>query len=156
MSKVKAVPEGLYTVTAQLAVDGAAEAIEFYKKAFGAEEVSRAPDPSGKKIWHASIRIGNSQVFVNDVFPDMGSGANKTKLWIYVENVDALFKRATEAGATVRMPLADMFWGDRLGAVSDKWGNEWTLAQHTKDLTPEEMKKAQEAFVASMANAKRN
>jgi PhnB protein len=155
MSKVKAVPEGIHTVTPQLAVDGAAEAIEFYKKAFGAEEVARAPDPSGKKIWHASIRIGDSQVFVNDVFPDMG-GANKSKLWIYVDGVDALFKRATGAGATVRMPLADMFWGDRLGTVTDKWGNEWTLAQHIKDMTPDEMKKAQDAFVASMANAKKN
>ena len=150
MSKVKAVPEGLHTVTAALAVDGAAEAIEFYKKAFGAEEVMRAPDPSGKKIWHASIRIGNSQVFVNDTFPEMGGAANKSRLWIYVENVDALFKRATGAGATVKMPLGDMFWGDRIGCVVDKWGNEWNLAQHTKDMTPDEMKKAQDAFVAGM------
>src|ERR1700677_2772184 len=98
MSKVRAVPEGLHTVTASLAVDGASEAIEFYKKAFGAEEVMRAPDPSGKKIWHAQIRIGDSQVFVNDVFPEMGGSANITRLWIYVENVDSLFKRATDAG----------------------------------------------------------
>jgi PhnB protein len=156
MSKVRAVPEGLHTVTASLAIDGASDAIAFYKKAFGAEEVMRAPDPSGKKIWHASIRIGDSQIFVNDVFPDMGGGAQKGKLWLYLENVDAAFKRATDAGATVRMPLADMFWGDRLGTVVDKWGNEWTLAQHIKDMTPEEMKAAQDAFVASMANAKRN
>src|ERR1700692_2131530 len=115
MSKVKAVPEGLHTVTAALAVDGASDAIAFYKKAFGAEEVMRAPDPSGKKIWHASIQIGDSQIFVNDVFPDMPGGASKAKLWLYAENVEALFKRATEAGATVRMPLADMFWGDRVG-----------------------------------------
>jgi PhnB protein len=148
MSKVKAVPEGLHTVTAALAVDGASEAIEFYKKAFGAEEVMRAPDPSGKKIWHAQIRIGDSQVFVNDVFPEMGGSANITRLWIYVENVDSLFKRATDAGATVKWPLNDMFWGDRIGCVVDKWGNEWSLAQHVKDQTPEEMKKAQDAFVA--------
>ena len=148
MSKVKAVPEGLHTVTAQLSVDGASDAIEFYKKAFGAEETARAPDPSGKKIWHASIRIGDSQVFVNDVFPEMGGGARKTSLWLYVENVDPLFKRATGAGATVRMPLADMFWGDRIGCVVDKWGNEWNLAQHVKDMTPDDMKKAQDAFVA--------
>jgi PhnB protein len=156
MSKVRAVPEGLHTVTASIAVDGASEAIAFYTKAFGAEEVMRAPDPSGKKIWHAAIRIGDSQVFVNDVFPDMGGGAQKVKLWLYLENVDAAFKRATDAGATVRMPLSDMFWGDRMGTVADKWGNEWTLAQHVKDMTPEEMKAAQDAFVASMANAKRN
>jgi len=156
MSKVRAVPEGLHTVTAALTIDGAAEAIEFYKRALGAEEVMRAADPSGKKIWHAQIRIGDSQVFVNDAFPEMGGGANKTRLWIYVENVDSLYKRATDAGATVKMPLADMFWGDRIGTVVDKWGNEWSLAQHIKDMTPDEMKKAQDAFVAGMANAKKN
>ncbi len=155
MSKVSAVPAGMHTITAQLAVDGAAEAIEFYKKAFGAEEVNRAPDPSGKKIWHASIRIGSSQVFVNDVFPEMGGGAYKTHLWIYADNIDALFKRATDAGATVKFPMTDMFWGDRIGCVVDKWGNEWNLAQHMKDLTPAEMKKAQDEFVAQTANAKK-
>jgi PhnB protein len=150
MSKVKAVPEGLHTVTAALAVDGASDAIAFYKKAFGAEEVSRAPDPSGKKIWHAQIRIGDSQIFVNDVFPEMGGGPGSARLWVYVENVDSLFKRAADAGAVVKMPLADMFWGDRIGCVVDKWGNEWNLAQHIKDLTPDETKKAQDAFVAGM------
>src|SRR5271170_7367732 len=150
MSKVKRVPEGMHTVTAQLAVEGAADAIAFYKKAFGAEEVMRAPDPSGKKIWHAQIRIGDSQIFVNDVFPEMGGGPGSARLWVYVENVDSLFKRAADAGAVVKMPLADMFWGDRIGCVVDKWGNEWNLAQHIKDLTPDEMKKAQDAFVAGM------
>jgi uncharacterized glyoxalase superfamily protein PhnB len=150
MSKVKAIPEGLHTVTPQLTVDGASESIAFYKKAFGAEEISRAPDPSGRKIWHAEVRIGDSRVYVNDAFPDMGGPANKTRLWVYTENVDALYKRATEAGATVKMPLADMFWGDRLGTVADAWGNEWTLAQRMKDVTQEEMKQAQDAFVAKM------
>jgi uncharacterized glyoxalase superfamily protein PhnB len=150
MSKVNAVPAGLQTITPQLSLDGAAEAIEFYRKAFGAEEVMRAPDPSGKKIWHAQIRIGSSSLFVNDVFPGMGGGANKSQLWVYVDGVDAAFKRATDAGCTVKMPLADMFWGDRLGCVVDKWGNEWNIAQHVKDLTQDEMKKAQDAFVAQM------
>jgi PhnB protein len=150
MSKVKAIPEGLHTVTPQLTVDGASEAIAFYKKAFGAEEISRVPDPSGRKIWHAEVRIGDSRVYVNDAFPDMGGPANKTRLWVYTENVDALYKRATEAGATVKMPLADMFWGDRLGTVADAWGNEWTLAQRMRDMTQEEMKQAQDAFVAKM------
>ena len=113
MSKVRAVPEGLHTVTASIAVDGASDAIAFYTKAFGAEEVMRAPDPSGKKIWRAAIRIGDSQIFLNDVFPDMGATANKSAIWLYTENADALFARATKAGATVKMPLADMFWGDR-------------------------------------------
>src|SRR5439155_11047051 len=126
-TKVKAVPEGLHTVTPQLAIDGAGAAIDFYKKAFGAEEAMRAPDPSGKKIWHAVIRIGDSAIFVNDVFPEMGASAKATTPWLYVENVDALFKRATGAGAKVIMPLADMFWGDRMAKVADRWGNEWAL-----------------------------
>ena len=150
MNKVKAVPEGMHTVTPALTLDGAAEAIEFYKRAFGAEEVARATDPSGKKIWHASVRVGNSAVFVNDTFPEMGATARPARLYLYLDNVDAAFKRATDAGCTVTMPLADMFWGDRMGSVNDKWGNSWTLAQHIKDLTPEELRKAQDASVAQM------
>jgi uncharacterized glyoxalase superfamily protein PhnB len=150
MAKVKAVPEGMHTVTPALALDGAAEAIELYKRAFGAEEISRAPDPSGKKLWHAQIRIGSSMVFVNDVFPEMGATAKPSRLYLYLEDVDAAFKRAADAGLTVTMPVADMFWGDRMGGLKDKWGNEWTIATHMKDLTPAEMKQAEDAFVASM------
>jgi PhnB protein len=150
MSDVKAIPEGLHTVTPSMTIDGCAEALEFYKKAFGAEETMRAPDPSGKKIWHAEFRIGNSRVFCNDAVPDRGGGANVSRLWIYTAEVDAAWKRATDAGMKVKMPIADMFWGDRMGTVVDKWGNEWTLAKHIKDLTPAEMKKAQDEFVASM------
>jgi PhnB protein len=147
----KAVPEGMHTITPQLAIDGADKAIEWYKKAFGAELVSRAPDPSGKKVWHASIRIGDSIIFVNDVFPDMGGSARTASLWIYTDKVDTWWKRASEApGAKVTMPIADMFWGDRMGSLTDPFGNQWNLAQHMKDLSPEEMKKAQDAFVASM------
>jgi PhnB protein len=141
----KPIPDGMHSVTPQLSIDGAAEALEFYKKAFGATEIDRAPDPSGKKIWHASIRIGNSVVFVNDTFPEMGSGANPSSLWIYSEDVDAAFKRAVDAGAQVKMPLSDMFWGDRMASLMDKWGNRWTLAQRVKDMTPDEMKSASEA-----------
>jgi PhnB protein len=147
---IKAIPEGLHSVTPALAIAGAAEAIELYKKAFGAVEKFRAPDPSGQKIWHAELRIGDSVVFVNDAFPEMGSGPTKTSLWLYSEDVDAAFKRATDAGVEVRMPLGDMFWGDRMGTVVDHWGNQWTLAQHKQDLTPEQMKKAEQEFVASM------
>ena len=150
MSTVKAIPEGLHSITPQITVNGASEAIEFYAKAFGARENARAPDPSGKKIWHAELTVGDSRIFVNDAFPEMGGPANTTRLWLYSENVDALFKRATSAGATVKMPIADMFWGDRVGTVADPWGNEWTMAQRTKNLTGEEMKQAQDAFVASM------
>jgi len=144
----KPIPEGLRTITPQMTIDGCAEAIEFYKKAFGAVEVMRAPDPSGKKIWHATIRIGDSSIFVNDAFPEMGGGASTTSLWIYTDSVDAAFKRAVDAGAKVMMPLADMFWGDRMGAVTDRWGNRWTIAQHTSDMSPEEMKRAQDEAAA--------
>ena len=151
---VKAIPEGLHSLTLQLSIDGCAQAIEWYKKAFDAHEVRRAPDPSGKKIWHAELRIGDSKVFVNDTFPEMGGAATKSQLWIYTENVDALHRRATDAGAKAKMPLADMFWGDRVGTVVDPWGNDWTLATHLKDLTPAEMKAAADAFIAQMAQRK--
>jgi PhnB protein len=150
----KAVPEGMHTITAQLAIDGCDKAIEWYQKAFGAELLSRASDPSGKKVWHASMRIGNSIIFVNDVFPEMGGGAQTASLWLYTDNVDQAFKRAADAGGKTTMPLGDMFWGDRMGQLADPFGNKWTLAQHMKDLTPDEMKKAQDAFVASMAAKK--
>ena len=146
----KAIPDGMHTITPQLAIDGCDKAIEWYGKAFGAEVVSRAPDPSGKKVWHASVRIGNSIIFVNDVFPEMGGGAQTASLWLYTDNVDQAWKRAVDAGAKQTMPLGDMFWGDRLGQLVDPFGNKWNLAQHMKDLTPDEMKKAQDAFVASM------
>ncbi len=150
MSNAKPIPSHLRAITPQLSIDGAADAIAFYAKAFGAEELSRAPDPSGKKIWHAELRIADSVIFVNDTFPEMGGSANRTSLWLYSENADALFKRATDAGAKVKMALMDMFWGDRMGTVLDPWGNDWTIATRTKDMTPAEMKQAQDAFVASM------
>jgi uncharacterized glyoxalase superfamily protein PhnB len=147
----KAVPEGMHTLTAQLSIDGAAKAIEWFKQAFGAEEMNRAADPSGTKVWHAAIRIGDSVLFVNDVFPDMGSsGPNHATLWVYGDKVDERWKRAVDAGAKVQMPLTDMFWGDRMGTLADPFGNRWVLSQHVKDLSPAEMQAAQEAFVASM------
>jgi uncharacterized glyoxalase superfamily protein PhnB len=144
----KPIPNGYHTITTQLAIDGAAEAIEFYKKAFGAEQIDRAADPSGKKVWHASLRIGDSMLFVNDVFPEMGATPSHTSLWIYVNDCDASCKRATEAGAKATMPPTDMFWGDRMGQVTDPYGQKWTIATHVKDMTPEEMKAAGAAFVA--------
>jgi uncharacterized glyoxalase superfamily protein PhnB len=150
MAKVRAVPEGLHTVTPQLTVDGAAEAIDFYKRAFGAEEVTRAPDPSGKKIWHCEIRVAGSAVFVNDSFAEMGATAQPASLWIYGEDVDARWKRAVDAGCTIKMPLMDQFWGDRMGVCVDEWNISWCLAQRVKELTPEEIKKAEQAFIASM------
>ena len=151
----KAIPEGMHTVTPAITVDGCAEAIETWKKAFGAEELARAPDPTGKKIWHAALRIGDSTIFTSDAAPEMGNQPWKTRLWLYFENVDAAFKRATGAGLTATMPPTDMFWGDRMGVVNDRWGNQWTLAQHVKDMTPGEMQKAQDDFVAQQAKQKR-
>jgi PhnB protein len=146
----RAIPEGMHSLTAQLTVDGAAAAMELYKKAFGATEIQRAPDPSGKKIWHASMKIGDSTFFVNDVFPDMGGRANQTQLWFYTDGVDAAVKRAVDAGCKPGMPVADMFWGDRMGSVTDPWGNQWTIATHVRDMTPDEQKQAADAFVAGM------
>jgi PhnB protein len=145
---VSPIPKGYHTITAQLAVDGATNAIEFYKKAFGAEVIQQAPDPSGKKIWHASLRIGDSMLFVNDIFPEMGGSLSNTSLWLYVNDVDASFKRAVDAGAKALLPPADMFWGDRMAHVADPFGQKWTIATHVKDMTPEEQKKAADAFVA--------
>lgn len=154
MANVKPVPEGMHTVTPQLVMDGAAEAIELYKKAFGAEEIDRALDPSGKKIWHAMLRFGDSMVFVNDAFPEMGGAPIKARLFLYLGDVDAAHKRAVDAGLTSVMPPADMFWGDRLCGLLDKWGNAWNIATHVKDMTPEEMQKAGEEFAANMTKPK--
>lgn len=145
------VPNGYHTITAQLSIDGADKAIDFYQRAFGAEVVDRALDPSGTKIWHAALRIGDSMLFVNDIFPGMGDGSpSKSALWLYVNDADAWFKRAVDAGAQPLMPPMDMFWGDRMGQVADPFGQKWTIATHVKDMTPEEMKAAQDAFVAGM------
>ena len=152
---VHPVPKGYHTITAQLAIEGAAKALEFYKKAFGAEVLDHAMDPSGHKIWHAAVKIGDSMIFVNDVFPEMDPSAKQShsNLWLYVDDTDAWFKRAVEAGAKPSMPPVDMFWGDRMAHVVDPFGQKWAIATHTKDLTPEEMKKAEEDFKASMKKA---
>lgn len=158
---VKAVPEGCHTVTPHLAVRGADRAIEFYKKAFGAEELMRMPTPDGKTLMHAELRIGDSRIFLSDEFPDMGCrspqslGGATSALHLYVEDVDAAFNRAVAAGAQVRMAVADMFWGDRYGKVVDPFGHEWGMATHKEDLTPEEIRKRADAFFAQMAKSQR-
>jgi PhnB protein len=144
---VNPIPEGYRTITAHLSIDGASQAIEFYKKAFGAEEIDRAPDPSGQKIWHAAIRIGDSILFINDVFPDMGGAPSQSSLWLYVPDTDAWFKRAVDAGAKPTMPPADMFWGDRMAHVLDPFGQKWAIATRVKEMTPSEMQKAQDEVI---------
>jgi PhnB protein len=147
---VDPIPPGYHTITAQLALDDAAKAIQFYEAAFGAEVLDQAPDPSGKKIWHAALRVGDSMLFVNDVFPDMGGTRSNSNMWLYVNDVDASFKRAVDAGAKPTMPVTDMFWGDRTGQVVDPFGQTWTFATRKIAMTPEQMKAAAEAFIASM------
>ena len=137
MAKVKPVPEGYGTVTPFLSIKGAADAIEFYKKAFGAEERGRMPGPNNT-IMHAEIKIGNSVIMIAD--PMMNPPTQAT-LHIYVDDCDAAWKRAVDAGAKVEMPLADQFWGDRYGILSDKWNNKWSIATHKEDLSAADMQK---------------
>jgi PhnB protein len=149
--KAQAIPQGYHTVTPSLMVDGADRAIDFYKKAFGAVENSRFPGPDGK-LMHAEIKIGDSVLMLGDEMPDQGArgprsyGGTPVAFFIYQDNVDAAWKRAIDAGATTVMPLVDQFWGDRAGCVEDPFGHRWWLAQHIKDLTPEELRKSAEAF----------
>jgi PhnB protein len=151
----KPIPEGLRSVTPQLSLEGAADAIELYKQALGAVEHSRAVDPSGKKVWHAQLQIGDAAIFINDTFPEMGAGAPVTgSLWLYGDDVDARWKRAVDAGMKVKYPLQDQFWGDRTGSLTDRWGVTWTIGQRMKNLTPDELKKSEADFLAQMAKQK--
>jgi uncharacterized glyoxalase superfamily protein PhnB len=150
----KPIPDGYQTVIPHLVIKGAAEAIEFYKKAFGATELSRMPmpDKDGRmKIGHAELQLGDSKVFLAEEFPDYGSvgpnGSSPVTIHLYVEDVDAVFAKAVEAGATVTMPPADMFWGDRYGKLVDPFGHHWSLSTHKEDLTPEQVQERMaEAF----------
>jgi len=141
--KVKPIPDGYHSVTPAIVVKGAAKAIEFYQRAFGAEEMHRMTMPNGH-VMHAEIRIGNSRIMMSDEFPDMGVrspetlGGSAGSLNIYLEDVDAACKRATDAGATVEMPPMDMFWGDRYAKIRDPFGHGWGLLTHKEDVTPEE------------------
>jgi len=146
---VKPIPEGMHTVTPHLVCAGATEAIEFYQKAFGATEPSRVPGENGK-LMHASVRIGDSVVMLNEEMPEWGAFGPKSlkgsavTIHLYVENADAVFEQAVAAGARVTMPLDDMFWGDRYGKVEDPFGHQWSIGTHVRDVTPEEMQKAME------------
>jgi len=144
MPKVKPIPDGMQSVTPHLICAGAADAIEFYKKAFNAVEVVRLPGPQGR-LMHAMIRIGDSAVMLVDEMPEWGAlGPNSLKgspvtIHLYVENVDAFVKRAVDAGAKITMPVADMFWGDRYGKLEDPFGHHWSVATHIRDVSPDEM-----------------
>jgi PhnB protein len=144
---VKPIPEGMHSVTPHLICAGAADAIEFYKKAFGAIETSRMPG-SGGKIMHASIRIGDSALMLVDEMPEWGSSGPKALkgspvvIHLYVDDVDAFTAKAVAAGARITMPVNDMFWGDRYGQLEDPFGHRWSVATHVRDVSPAEMQQA--------------
>ncbi len=145
--KGKPIPEGMHSVTPHLVCAGAADAIEFYKKAFNAVETARIPGPDGK-LMHAAIRIGDSTVMLVDESPDWGCfGAKSLKgspvtLHLYVDDVDAAVEQAVRAGAKITMPVDDMFWGDRYGKLEDPFGHQWSVATHLREVSPEELKEA--------------
>ena len=145
--KVKPIPDGMRTVTPHLVCAGAADAIEFYKRAFKAEEVMRLPGPDGK-LMHAQIRIGDSAVMLVDEMPAWGSLGPKSlngspvNIHLFVEDVDAVMQTAADAGAKVTMPAADMFWGDRYGVLEDPFGHHWSVATHQQDLDQEQIMQA--------------
>lgn len=143
----KAIPEGFSTITPTLNVNGAAKAIELYTKAFGAREEYRMElsDGSGK-IMHACIQIGNSKLFLADVNPQMKNPPSVSTFYIYIDDVDATFKQAKQAGMSETYPVEDMFWGDRMGSVKDSFGIQWTLATHVRDVSPAEMEEGKRKF----------
>jgi uncharacterized glyoxalase superfamily protein PhnB len=147
MTQTKRVPEGFHTVTPHLVCAGAAQAIEFYKKAFGAVEEMRLPGADGK-LMHAMLRIGDSAVMLADEMPEWGSLGPKAlkgspvTIHLNVDDADAFARRAAAAGAKITMPVADMFWGDRYGKLEDPFGHQWSVGTHVRDVSPEEMQRA--------------
>jgi len=158
---VKPVPEGFHTVTPYLVQRDAKRAIEFYTKAFGAEIRKSMPGPDGR-VMHAEIRIGDSAVFLSDEFPEMSpetrspqsAGCVTGTIFLYVPDVDAVFKKAVEAGARVILPVSDAFWGDRFGKLVDPFGHHWGIATHKEDLTPQEIQKRQAEWEKEIARKK--
>ncbi|TLY96334.1 MAG: VOC family protein [Gammaproteobacteria bacterium] len=154
----KPIPEGYRTVTPYLIVKGAAEAIEFYKRAFGAKELLRMADPHGR-VGHAEIKIGDSVIMLADEHPAMGYrgprslGGSSVSILLYLEDVDAVFERALEAGAKAQRPVANQFYGDRTGTLEDPFGQVWTVATHVEDVPPEEMRRRAEAAMKSSASS---
>lgn len=153
----QAIPQGFHSVTPTLTFKDSQKAIEFYKKAFDAQVVDLFPNPNGKGLMHATIKIGNSIIMMGDEMTDSCAksietlGDSPIELFLYVANVDAFFKQAVAAGGKETMPVTDMFWGDRAGHLKDPFGYSWMIATHTEDLTEDEIGKRAEAFFASMA-----
>jgi PhnB protein len=157
---VKPIPDGYRTVTPYLVVSHAAAAIDFYKRAFGAKEIMRMDGPPGK-IGHAELKIGDSMIMLADEMPGSGMrspqsiGGTAVGIFLYVENVDKAFAQATAAGAKVEMPLADMFWGDRYGKLTDPFGHSWSMATHRENVAPEEMGKRMKEATAKMGQTQK-
>jgi PhnB protein len=153
---VKPIPEGYHTLSPYLAVEDANQAIDYYKKAFGAKERVRMEAPGGA-IGHAEIEIGDSVVMLSDPFPQSSTrppkelGGSSVSVFMYVEDVDAVVKRAVDSGATVLMEVEDQFWGDRFGTVQDPFGHSWSIATHVEDVAPEEMAERAKAAMAEMS-----
>ena len=151
---IKAIPEGYRTATPYLIVRGAADAIEFYKRAFGATEMLRMADPQGR-VGHAEIRIGDSVIMLADEHPAMGYrgprslGGSSVSILLYLDDVDAVFDRAVKAGAKALRPVANQFYGDRSGTLEDPFGHVWTIATHVEDVAPEELKRRADAALKS-------
>jgi uncharacterized glyoxalase superfamily protein PhnB len=156
MAQANPIPQGMHTLTPSLVLRDCARAIDFYKRALGAEEVMRMPAPDGKCIWHAELKIGDSIFFMSDEMPGMGRSAPTAdnpapvNMWLYVEDCDGAFRRACDAGCQATMAPADMFWGDRCSSITDPFGYCWSFATHQKDLTMEELRRAGEEFARSM------
>ena len=150
------IPEGYHTITSALTLDDAARTMDWYKKAFGAEEISRSLGPDGK-VMHAELRIGDSRFMVNDAMMGRkgpkGHGGSPASFWLYVDDCDAAFNQAVGAGAKVEVPLGDQFWGDRGGAISDPEGYNWWIATRKEDLTDEEIRRRADEFFKQMASS---
>ena len=157
MAKVKPIPEGNHSVTAGLVVRDGKKAIEFYKAAFDAKLLNVMNGPDGKSVMHAELKIGDTKIYLGDENPDMGArsaqalGGSPVSLNIYTEDCDAMFKKAIAAGGTVKMPLDNMFWGDRYGKITDPFGHEWGIATHVEDVSEAEMEKRGKEWFATMA-----
>ena len=157
---VNPIPEGYHSITPHLTVRGADRAIDFYRRAFGAEELGRMYGPDGKTVMHAELKIGDSRFFLGDEVPGMGCrspqtlGGSPTGIYLYVRDADETFRKAVKAGATVKRPVEDMFWGDRTGSVLDPFGHVWDLATHREDVPPQEMQRRGKEFFRKMQSGK--
>ena len=157
--QVKAIPDGYHTITPGLTVRDGAKAIEFYKRAFGAQQVFRMDRPDGG-LMHAELQIGNSRIMLGEEYPQMGCQSPESlkgtpvSFYLYVADADAAFAQAIAAGAKAVKPVSDMFWGDRQGEVSDPFGHRWSVATHKEDLTPEQIEQRSQEFFASLPQHK--